>query len=183
MMNDQLDLSRGRGFVRLDTGIVTQGFNLITYQGGDIIAQLVSGNVAYKIAAMWFEFQNSTPSGIVASRTDTAATVRAALSTTRDIVRAQMVAQPLLTASDVNHQFNQAQFTAVTTATVGLVNGLAFSSGAGSKVYAVDLVATPISTGAPTDYLGDLIYARWIVPTPAAVTTGQVSCSWITQAL
>ena len=170
-----------RGYVRVtnEAGDTVEAHNLVTYNGGDIIAQLLAGNDEYRISHMYFAFENTagSPAPAAAARTDTAATNYHALSSPEDFLRAPVINPPTLAAADANHLYNQATFVAVATDTVG-VNGVAFGAASNSKVYAVGLVAAP--TGI---YTGDLLYANFILPTAlAAAGSGQVSATWATEA-
>lgn len=169
----------GRVRVTNEDGFESFGLNLVTYTGGDIIAQLLAGNNAYRIQAVAFEYQNTagTPSPAAASRSNTNAMLQA-LSGNFDYLRGALVAAPALSASDGNHNYNKALFTALGSGPTG-VHGVSFSAASNSKVYAVSLLATP--TGSAS---GDVIYARHILSTPvAAVGSGQVTCVWDTEAL
>lgn len=169
----------GRVTVYNENGDVAVGRNLVTYAGGDIIAQLLAGNIAYKIQGVAFEYQNTagTPAPAPAARANTNALLQA-YSGSFDYLRGSLVAAPALSASDGNHNSNRALFTALGSGPTG-VHGVAFSAAANSKVFAVSLLATP--TGAAS---GDVIYARHILSTPiAAVGAGQVTCVWFTEAL
>jgi len=180
-MRDALNLkTMVRGSVRLQSGIyAVAGWNLVTYQGGDILAALLSGDQRFKISHMYFEFENvdGVPGAAAAARTDTGASVRS-LATPRDLVRAPLVATPLKSAADANHAGNRVTFHALTTASVGLINGLPFGAASFSKVYAACLVA---AVGG-ADHTQDLVYARWIPPAPLPVVQGQVSGTWTTAA-
>ena len=180
-MHDHIDLkANARGFVRLQSGLlVVEGKNLVTYQGGDILASLLAGDMRYRISHIYFEFENTPgiPGAAAANRTDTGASVRS-LTAPRDIVRAPLVAAPLLSTGDSNHAANRATFHALTTATVGLINGLPFGAASNSKVYAVGLVA---AVGGQ-DHTQDLLYARWIPANALPVVSGQVSGTWTTEA-
>ena len=152
---------------------------LVTYGGGDIIAQLLAGNSQYKITHMGFEYQNTagTPAPSPALRTDSVSTILTPLTGSFDYLRGALSSTPYFTAGDANHLYNQAHFTALSVATTG-VHGVAFSAGSNSKIYAVSLLAAP--TGVAT---GDIMYARFILATALpAVGSGQVSGAWIAEA-
>ncbi len=179
-IRDHLGAERLTGYVTVRSGDVeVRGKNLVVYNGGDIIAALLAGKPNYKISAFYFEYENTagTPSAAAVDRSDTAAD-RQAVTTPKDLLRAQLVAAPLIESADDNHLGNQVTFHAVTSATTGL-NGLPFSAGADSKVYAVCLVATP-TPGTPAD---DLLYARFLLDTALPVSgSGSVAGSWVTTA-
>ncbi len=168
----------GRVIVSNERGDRSEGKNLVVYTGGDIIAALLSGKANYKISHFYFEYENVDGSVTAAAvaRGDTVSS-RQAVSDPYDLLRAPLVAVPLITASDENHEGNQATFHAVTSGTTGLINELTFSAGAFSQVYAVCLVAAPVSE----DSGQDVLYARYLLETPVPVTgTGLVSGSWAT---
>ncbi len=176
-----LDLSQMyHGKVRCwnDAGVEVFGHNDVVYQGGDVLAHLAAGDSQYRISHMYFEYENtagSVTAGSV-SRADTAAS-RQGVSAPYDLIRAPLVAVPLLAAADGNHLANQATFYALTTASVGAISGLPFTAGANSKVYAMCLVAAP----GGSDRLQDQLYARWILSSAVPVSgSGLISGSWIT---
>lgn len=181
-MKDALSLAKMlRGYVRVwnEDGVVVESRNLVVYNGGDIIAQLLAGNDEYRISHMYFAYENTAgvPAPAAAARTDTAAATFHALTPPNDFLRAPVLNPVTLAAADGNHLFNRATFTAIASDTVGVL-GLPFSSGSNSKVYGVGLVAAP--TGV---YTGDLLYANFILPSAlAAAGSGQISAAWATEA-
>jgi hypothetical protein len=184
-MKSSLDLSDFRSQVRVwcpeDPNGGGTGLNLVTYQGADIVAKLLSGDARFRLARMWFEFDNAGPASPTPSRDDTSASVRAAAVGTRDIIRGPLVAQPLLAASDpLKYTGNRGTYHALSQGSVGEINGLAFSAAAGSTIFALCLVASP---GPGTTIVDDLVYARFKLPTPLDVgSSGQVAATWMTEA-
>ncbi len=176
-MHNPLDLLLN-GFVTTESGGFTVcGSNLVVNQGHDIVAALLAGKSNYRISHMYFEYENTvgTPVEGAAAVTDTAADIQAAVSP-RDIIRAPLVATPVLAPGNVAHQGNYATFHAATNASVGLINALPFSAAANSKVYAQCLIVAPGGSA----YLQDLIYARFILPAPLTVGgNGVVAASWV----
>jgi hypothetical protein len=157
-----------------------EGYNLVTYTGGDIVAQLLAGNSAYKISHIAFEYENNA--GAVtegaAARSDTVATKLTALTGIRDYLKAPLSAVPSLSAGDGNHLSNVATFIATSTATSG-IHSVAFGPGSNSKIYAVSLLASP--TGVNT---ADVMFARYILGAVLpAVGAGQVSATWSVAAI
>lgn len=184
MIKNTLDLSKFRSLVRvwsLDRpDDVVVGTNLVTYQGADIVAALLAGKDEYRIARMWFEYDNGGPASPSPARADTAASVIAEAVATRDIVRAPLVAAPLLEPSASDYAANRGTYHAVTpTGADGEVNTLGFDSGSGSQVIALCLVASPLGT----TINDDLVYARFALSSPVAVgTSGQMAATWLTEA-
>jgi hypothetical protein len=184
MINSYLSLAAFRSRVRVWTPErpedVVEGCNLVTYQGADIVARLLAGQGNYRIARMWFEFDNGGPAVPLPARADTAASVIAATTGTRDIVRGALVSQPLLASSGPDYAGNRGTYHAVTPAgAVGEVNANGFSAGDGSQIIALCLVASPLGP-LITD---DLVYARYALPSALAVgTSGQVAATWMTEA-
>ena len=184
MITSQLDLSKFRSLVRVWStdrpDEVVEGHNLVTYQGADIVAALLAGNAAYRIARMWFEYDNGGPAVPVPGRGDDAASVIAEAVATRDIVRAPLVAAPLIEPSGANYDGNRGTYHAITpVGAIGEVNSLGFSSGAGSQVIALCLVASP----AGLTINDDLVYARYALGSAVAVgTSGQMAATWLTEA-
>jgi hypothetical protein len=170
----------GRVLVRNDAGAEADGHNDVVYTGGDVIAQLLAGKSNYRISHVYFEYENTagTPSAGAVARTDRAADIHG-YTAPRDIIRAALIAEPLIEAADGDHDGNQVTFHALTTSSTGLLNSLPFSAGSDSKIFAVCLVAAP----AGSNHLQDVLYARFVLSTAVPVTGGgQASCTWITKA-
>jgi len=132
--------------------------NIVPYQGADVLARLMSGDINYSIGAMFFEFENgaaSIPSptrdeGIDYYLDDLG------LSATKDYVRVPLVVPASISSSDsADYDGNQATFFAITSGAQG-VHGKAFSLAASSEVYGVALAATP----EPEQYTSDLLFSR-----------------------
>ena len=179
MIIDRTPKLRGRVRVQNEAGQTVESQNLVVYNGGDIIAQLLAGNPEYRISHICFAYENTVgvPAPAAADRTDTAASVFHSLVPPFDFLRAAVLQPPTLAAADGNHLFNLATFVAIAADAVGVL-GLPFGAANDSKIYAVGLVAAP--TGVYTD---DLLYAHFILPTPLpAAGSGQVSAAWATEA-
>jgi hypothetical protein len=178
-MHDIAPLLRGYVTVSNGAGLHIAARNLVVYTGGDIIAKLLGGQTEYNISHMYFAFENTvgTPTPPVPARTDTAASAFHSLVSPRDFIRAAVLVPPAFSASDGDHSYNRATFTAIATAAAG-VNGVPFGSSSNSQIYAMGLVAAP--TGA---YAGDILYAHFALPTSLPVAgSGQVSATWMTEA-
>lgn len=186
-MKTSLDLSRFTSQVRVWTpdnpNHVVTGKNLITYGGADIIARLLAGQGNYRLVRMWFEFDNGgSPATPAPSREDTAVSVIAEATGTRDILRGSLVAQPLLQASGPDYGSNQGVYHAITPAgssIQGEVNSLAF--GAGSSIIGLCLAASP----GGSDIEDDWIYSRFALGAGdelAVGSSGQVAATWMTEA-
>lgn len=180
-----LNLAQFRGTVRVWNleaplkGVV--GSNLVVYTGADIVANLLAGNANYRLARFWFEFTNGTPALPVPARTDTAASVLAGATGSKDIIRGPLVSQPLLAAATSAYNSNVGTYHAMSVGTVGEKNGLGFSGSASSQITAICLVASPVPGATITS---DVLYARWALPAALAVgSSGQIAASWITEAL
>jgi hypothetical protein len=159
------------------SGVAVEGHNDCPYQAGDILCGLAAGFANYRISHAYFEYQNTaggtTPAAF--ALTDTAISRQAVVSP-YDLIRAPLIAQPVLSATDVHHAANQAVFTALSNAAVGL-NGLTFSAGANSKVISLCLVS---ATGGSNPLL-DLLYARFVLGSALPVSgSGLISVSWPT---
>jgi hypothetical protein len=188
-MKSSLNLSRFNSMVRVwcpeNPSKSVVGKNLVTYQGADIVAHLLAGDARYRLARMWFEFDNSGPAHPTAARADTAATVLGEAVLSRDIIRGPLVAQPLLESSDPTeippkYTSNRGTYHAISQGVEGEKNLLAFSAAAGSKIFAICLVASP---GPGTTIADDLIYARFVLATHLDVgSSGQVAATWMTEA-
>jgi len=181
-MRDVFDLSKFlRGYVRVwnEVGDVTESDNLVVFNGGDIITQLLAGNQEYQISHFYFLYENTvgSPAPIAPARSDTATSLQS-ITPPQDLLRASILDPVTLEAADVNHLFNRATFLSVTASSTGDVNGLSFGAGSDSKVFHLGMVAAP--TGAIG---GDILYASFSLPTeiPAA-GSGQISAAWATEA-
>ncbi len=167
-----------RGTVRVWNGLghAVVGKNLVTYQGGDVVAGLLAGRADYKISQFYFLFSNVPYSAPAPTRGDNAADIHG-LTGDQDFLRAPLVSTPVLTASDANHQGNRGSYFSICTSTVGLAHALPYGPGSSSEVYALGLVASPN----PSDYLADLLYAYFVLPAPVPAGGGQISASWLTE--
>lgn len=169
------------GYVRVrnEHGHTVEAKNLVVYNGGDILAQLLAGNCQYRISHMYFGFENTAgaPTPAPADRSDTADSAFHSLSAPQDFVIGQTLEPAVLEAADPNHLYNRVLFHAIANALSG-VNGLPFSAANDSKVFSLGLISSP--TGA---YLDDVLYAHFILPTALPVVgSGQISASWATEA-
>lgn len=169
-----------RGHVKVwnEAGESFETHNLVVFGAGDIIAALLSGNQAYKLAYMYFVYENTAGaiSGFTPARTDTVSLFHS-MAAPRDFIRAPVLS-PTFAASDVNHVANRATFMAVTNASTGVLTR-PFGAANDSKIFSLGLVAAP--TGS---YTGDVLYAHFALSTPiAAVGSGQISASWTVEAL
>lgn len=177
-MHDKIPLLRGFVEVRNEAGVIVRAKNLVVYTGGDIIAKLLGGQPEFRISHMYFAFENTVgvPVPPVPVRTDTVAQF-SSLVAPRDYIRAPVLVPPAFSASDGDHNYNQATFTSIAAAAAG-EGGVPFGAANDSKVYALGLVAAP--TGAVA---GDVLYAYFALPAalPAA-GSGQISATWMTEA-
>lgn len=150
--------------------------NDFMYSGADIMAKLASGDSSFKIATMYFEFENGAPGAIVEPTIDLTDGTEyfTALSSPRDYLRVPLTINPSFSA-DTDYDNNKVTFFGVSSGSTG-ENGLAFSEAAGSYVYGGALVASP-DIGDATD---DRIFARsYWASTPAEKHTGrQIGMQW-----
>ena len=146
-----------------ETGIIKQMVaqsNIIPYQGADVLARALSGNVNYKAAAMLFEFENTAGAPTVPSpQRDEGIDYYLddlALSLTKDYLRIPLIIPAGFSSSDNDkYNGNQATFFAITSGTEG-IHGRTFDHSVNSQVYGVGLVATPT----PTQSTSDLLFSR-----------------------
>lgn len=145
------------------TGIIKQLVeqpNIIPFQGADVMAKLLSGDIDWAIGAMFFEFENTagTPTVPTPARDENISYYLSdlALSSTKDYVRVPLVVPAGITSSDsAKYDGNQATFFAITTGVQG-VHGKTFDHTVNSKVYGVALAATPD----PEQYTQDRLFSR-----------------------
>jgi hypothetical protein len=146
-----------------ETGIIKKVVaqpNIIPFQGADILAKALSGDVDFKLGAMFFEFENTagtpTPPDPARSEGIDYYLDDLPLTANRDYVRIPLVIPAGFTSSDDdNYDHNQATFFAITSGNQG-VHGESFSQSSNSKVYGVALAATP----EPTQYTSDRLFSR-----------------------
>ena len=149
------------------------GSNLRTVEGNEVLSRLVAGDIRYKIAGIYFEFENNagTPDPVAFDKTTRASDFHN-LVAPRDYVRAGLVSAPSLSTGDSLGtgdalSDNRASFFALATSSVG-ENGLDFTAAANSKIISVGLVAMPFD-----DASNDLLYARYALPTAFPKVAGQ----------
>lgn len=133
--------------------------NIIPFQGADILAKLISGDLDWKIGAMLFEFENTAGAPTVPSP------VRGEgidyyiddlnLEANKDYLRIPLVVPPGITPSSSSYVGNQATFFAITSGVAG-IHGKTFDQGVDSKVYGVALAATPDVA----EYTQDKLFSR-----------------------
>lgn len=168
------------GHVRVwnEAGNSTEADNLIVYSGGDIVAQLLGGLIAYRLSVMYFAFENTTgtPSALVPSRADTNVTFRL-LYTPQDFIRASITEPVQFAASGGDYTANIATFLAISNAAIG-EGGVNFGAAYNSQVMNLALLAVP--TGSIND---DVLFSHFALPTPIpAAGSGQIFAAWSIQA-
>jgi len=141
--------------------------NLVMLDAACIMSRLLSGDPAFKIGAMYIEFENVANPGdtaVIPSFThDESVEYYLGLSGQFDYFRVRLVSTPALTVvpgsqdffTGTGDKFNRVSFFAQTGELIG-VNGLPFSASHNSKVKGIALVATPKWE----DQTRDLIYGR-----------------------
>lgn len=161
---------------------VSEENNQIQWSWGEIACHLFGdGNPAYKISAMYIEFENTalvptTPSYNRDEGTEYYEGL--SLSASRDFLRVPLLAAPSksLAPNYFNINFNQLNFLAQTSGVQG-VHGKTFSDSVSSKVCGLALVAAPIWS----DRTNDLIFARKYYSSGSMVTkqaSSQIGVSW-----
>jgi hypothetical protein len=145
------------------TGIVKKVVaqpNLIPYQGADVLAKTLAGDVTFKASSILFEYQNTA--GVIAVPTPARDEgidyylTTIPLTPNRDYLRVPMAAPTAFSSSDsTKYANNQASFFAISSGILG-IHGEAFSSAANSQVFGVGMVATPT----PDQYTQDKLFSR-----------------------
>lgn len=157
--------------------------NQIQWSWGEIACHLFGdGNPAYKISAMYIEFENTSGTPSVPSYTRSEGLeyyTNLASSLTKDYLRVPMLAAPAkgLASGYSNINFNQLTFIAQTSGTTG-VNGKTFSDSVNSKIYGVALIAAPVWS----DRTQDVIFARKYYSSANMVAkqaSSQIGVSWV----
>lgn len=159
--------------------------NLVMVDAAVAMANLLTGHPNFRIAAMYFEFQNVAELGDTVTvptydDTDTLAYYASlADSEDTDYLRVPILASTVTSSSDLYPLGNICTFFAQTAGIVG-VNGKSFAAtvdSGGSVVYGAALVATP-DFDDPTQ---DLIVSRYYYATDlqqAKLASSQISSSW-----
>lgn len=157
--------------------------NQIQWSWGEIACHLFGdGNPAYKISAMYIEFENTagTPSTPTYARSEGLEYyTNLSSSLTKDFLRVPMLAAPAkgIAAGYSNINFNQLTFVAQSSGVVG-VHGKTFSDTVNSKIYGVALVAAPVWS----DRTQDVIFARKYYTSGNIVAkqaSSQIGVSWV----
>lgn len=134
--------------------------NIIPFQGADIMAKLLSGDLTWAVGAMFFEFENTagTPTVPSPARGENISYYLSdlALEADKDYMRVPLVIPPGISSSDsAKYDGNQVTFFAITSGVQG-VHGKTFDHTVDSKVYGVALAATPD----PDQYTQDRLFSR-----------------------
>ena len=143
--------------------------NLILYSGADIMAQCLSGNAAYAVAAMYLEFQNNAGSSSSSSSSSIAPPTfdrtggvayynGLAGSPDRDYLRVPLTVNPSISASSALYTGNQITFFGVSEGTVGF-NGKPFGESSNSSVLGAALVSTPDWASQASDQVFSRVYS------------------------
>jgi len=165
------------GYVQESSGLWIPQFtvprNLILYRGADILARLLGGDTKYIVNTMYFEYTN----GVVPSITPLPGegqSYYSGLTGSQDFIRSPVDLTPLWSSSDVaKYTGNIVRFFSATAGTAGY-HSVAFSQGAGSKVYGGALVATPTDA-----FSGDIVFARFYFPSALTKLDGmQIGIKW-----
>ena len=148
--------------VNEQTGIITKMAaqpNIIPFEGADILARLMSGDISYKPGAFLFEFENTAGAPSIPSPVrseDSSYYINdLSLEVAKDYMRIPLIIPPGVSASGGDYSGNQVTFFAMTSGMVG-IHGKTFDQAVNSKVYGVALVATPTVT----EYTQDHLFSR-----------------------
>lgn len=144
--------------------------NTILYEWGALVGGwMATGDPAYRVSGIYVEFANAAPpiSPPSYTRADGLAYYAGlAGNPTRDYLRVPLIAAPLSSSDEATYPKGNRNTFYARTAGVAGVNGLPFSSGAGSTVYGVALVAMVD----PADRTKDLVMARRYFASDAQLT-------------
>jgi len=161
------------------------GTNLRVVEGNEILARVMAGQLEYKIAGVYFEYENNAGVPVIpgVSKTDDVNYFHS-LAAPKDFVRASLASKPTLSTGDSLAtgdavENNRAIFFSLAIADEG-DNGEDFTAAANSKILTVGLVAMPVAS----DRTQDLLYARFALSTPFAKVAGQnPGVTWTTEFL
>ena len=135
---------------------IQHAVNTTTYEGADILGEIISGHPEYTPNMMYFEFDNTgSPPTPTADREGRSYYAALESSPIRDYLRIPIALDPTISASGSNFNTNVVTFRCQESASIG-VGGKSFSAAALSTVYGLALV----SAVALNDRTQDLVYAR-----------------------
>jgi hypothetical protein len=146
--------------------------NQIQWSWGEIACHLFGdGNPAYKISAMYIEYENRSEGLEYYNGLST--------SLVKDFLRVPMLSAPAkgIAPGYSNINFNQLTFVAQSSGTTG-VHGKGFSELVASKIYGVALVAAPVWS----DRTQDVVFARKYYTSGNVVAkqaSSQIGVSWV----
>lgn len=150
--------------------------NAVMDSAAAAVIKLLGGDIAYKVAAFYFEFENGTTGAIsnVTFNTSDDRSYYDNLSGARDYVYVPVIGSPTFATEGTTPTATWAGFA---DATAG-VHGLPFTATAGSRVFGGALVVSPVQGQRSSD----IIYARaYWGATPWVITDGrQVGTRWKT---
>lgn len=141
--------------------------NLFMYNGAEALAKLLSGDVRYKAAGMYIEFQNVADPGDVVSvpSYDRSGGIsyydNLVSSVDTDYLRVPLTAAVLSSSDESKYPIGNQLNCFATTAGVLGVHGKTFSDSANSKVFGGAVIAIPDDT----DATQDLVLARFYFAT------------------
>lgn len=159
--------------------------NLVLYEWASITANLLNGNVQYKIGGMYIEFENEAdPSDVVSppdlSRdADQGVAYYNALSTSmnRDYLRVPLIASTIDSSNTTNFPGGNMPTYFAQTSGVSGVFGKPFSDTNNSRVFGGALVATPVWS----DATQDLVFSRFYFDSgdqQVKLPTSQIGFEW-----
>ena len=152
--------------------------NLVVYGAADILAQVLTGNMAYKLSTMYFEFDNLVFTPPPAHLTDRTAN-RAYYDFppgTRDYLRLPLSGAPALTASTLDYTGNRLTYFGMTAGSgqLGEAGQANYTNGV-SNVIGVGLLASPT----PLVPANDVLFSRVYLAVPIQKEANkQVAISW-----
>lgn len=159
--------------------VLYSGRNLVTYQGADMLAKVLAGQVGFSVSGMYVEFQNASYSTITPARSDTVASLFNASSyytgdAGADILRIDLASSPAF-AGTPPYTSNRVTFWGVTTLSgIGTLKAVAFSSGSNSKVRGAALIAKA------TQQSSDLVMSRVSIdPAVTLQSDRRIGIEWI----
>ena len=155
---------------------IYEGKNTITYEGADVITNILSGNLTATINAVFMGFNSGGTAATTSTSVSTKASDFRALSSPLDYMRVRL-SPGVLGASSVSYVNNKATFTGIAAAGETGEGGETFTGGTADVTH-LGLAVAPDWD----DATEDLLYA---VHTPAAViavpTNSGVGVRWQTQ--
>lgn len=187
MKNIEYPMNKIEGLVRVfrvysdgSHDLVETKKNQITYGAADILSRVLTGNAAYNVDGVFFEFEqlavDTDPiTTITPTQTDTFLSAYSGLGSSFDVFNAPLLGSPVVSSSGANYTGNRVLVysVAATAEPAGLINAISFSSGNNSALIGASLAV--IDTAAPAN---SILFSRVSLNKLLAQTGVRVGLEW-----